>query len=228
MSSLPNAQPVLRLDWCSYQAAKYACEKWHYSRRLSKSRNVYIGVWENNRFIGAISFGFGSGNATNGERYGLQRSHEIAELTRVALANHSAPVSRIMSIAIRMLRRQSPGLRMLISMADPKHGHHGGIYQATGWIYTGLTAPDVEYFWRGQWMHHRSVTNSVSAKGLLSRPIPGKYRYLYPLDQEMRAQIAPLSKSYPKRASSIVVDAPGDQPGEGGSEPTGALQLIPL
>jgi hypothetical protein len=50
-----------------------------------------------------------------------------------------------------------------------------------------------------------------------------KYRYLMPLDDEMRAKIAPLAKPYPKRAGSIVTDAPANHAGEGGSVPTPAL-----
>jgi hypothetical protein len=45
------------------------------------------------------------------------------------------------------------------------------------------------------------------------------------LDEEIRARILPLSKPYPKRAASIASDAPGLQPGEGGSTPTAALQF---
>lgn len=219
-----SRKPELKLDWCSRDAAKYAAEHWHYSRSLSSAKNVYIGVWENAQFIGVVVFGIGAGNATNGQRFGLSRTCEMAELTRVALRNHEAPVSRIVAIAIRMLKKQSPGLRLLISMADPRQGHHGGIYQAGGWIYTGRTKPDVEYFLNGKWMHHRTATSAGSAKGLKSRPLPPKYRYLMPLDAEMRAQIAPLAKPYPKRAGSTASGAAGLQPEGGGATPTSALE----
>ncbi len=173
-------------------------------------------------------FGLGSGNATNGTRFGLARNGELAELTRVALTKHKTPVSRIGAIAIRRLKKQSPGLRLLISMADPKQGHHGGIYQAGGWIYTGTTKPDVEYFSNGQWVHHRTATARGSAAGLPSRPLPPKYRYLMPLDDAMREQIAPMAKPYPKRrAEGVDSDTPGIQPGEGGAVPTSALHENP-
>lgn len=191
--------PVLRLDWCSYEAAKYAVEHWHYSKRMSAGKNVCIGVWEDDDFVGVIVFGLGSGNATNGDRYGLATSHEMAELTRIALRNHYAPVSAIISIGVRMIRKQSSGLRLLISMADPLQGHIGGIYQAANWIYTGVTKPDVMYFSYGKWRHHRTATSKGSVKGLLFRKIPGKYRYLYPLDQKMRMVIEAMAKPYPKR-----------------------------
>lgn len=224
MSSRPD-KPELRLDWCSHEAAKYAVEHWHYSRTMPAGRNVYVGAWESGKFIGAVMFGMGSGNSTNGRQYGLKTSHEMAELVRVALARHTAPVTRIVAIAIRFIRKQSPGLRLLISMADPAHGHHGGIYQGGGWIYTGKTARDYLYQNKaGQFVHHRSAGSERSLVGVAKIPIPGKYRYLMPLDDEMRRRIEPLRKPYPKRAGSIDADAPVIQTGEGGSTPTPALQ----
>lgn len=211
----------LRLDWCSHNAAKFAVKRWHYSHTMPAGRNVYIGVWEDGLFCGALLFGMGSGNATNGERYKIARTHQMAELTRVALTRHSATVSRIVAISIRMLKKQSPGIRMLISMADPVQGHHGGIYQAGGWIYTGETKPDVQYFSRGQWVHHRTATARGTAAGLPSRPLPGKHRYLMPLDLEMRARILPLAKPYPKRAKEQAAE---DHSALGGAIPTRALQ----
>lgn len=52
-----------------------------------------------------------------------------------------------------------------------------------------------------------------------------KHRYLYPLDEEMRKQIEPLRKPYPKQcAVSIDSDATDFQPVEGGVIPITALQ----
>jgi len=45
------------------------------------------------------------------------------------------------------------------------------------------------------------------------------------LTPEMKEMVKKLKKPYPKRAASIVDDAPGDQLGEGGLIPTAALQL---
>jgi hypothetical protein len=215
----------LKLDWCSYQAAKYAVKHWHYSRSLSSGRNVYLGIWENSEFIGSIVFGIGSGNATNGIRYGLARNCEMAELTRVALKEkHCSSVSRIVAIGLRMLRKQSPGIRLVISMADPQQGHIGAIYQAGNWIYTGRTKPDVMYLHRGKWVHHRTATSAGSAAGLPSKPVPPKYRYLMPLDDDMRQQIISLAKPYPKRGRSDTIDTAPVQGAEGGVIPTLPLQ----
>lgn len=219
-----SGRPELKLAWCSHEAAKFATSRWHYSKSISSGKNVYIGVWEGEKFVGVIVFGVGSGNVTNGTKYGLAKSHEMAELTRVALTKHEWPVSRMLRIAVAMVKKQSPKLRLLVSMADQREGHHGGIYQGAGWIYTGETKPDVEYFSGGEWRHHRTVTSSRSAKGLPSRPLPPKHRYLMPLDDEIKSVVMKLARPYPKRVESAAGGTPIPI-GGGGSIPTSTLQI---
>ena len=224
----------LRLDWCSYEAAKYAVQHWHYSQSLPTSPLVKVGVWEEGQFIGCVLFSRGSNNNML-LPYGLTMI-QGCELTRVALTTHQAPTSQIVSIALRLLRYQAPGLRLIISYADPNHGHHGGIYQAMGWLYAGQTAADVQYVdQKGRIWHRRQVSRTGVSRqyGILRRvpsfaechavPLQGKHRYLYPLDAAMRAQLLPFAQPYPHRATSIQ-DAPDVQSGEGGAAPTVALQ----
>lgn len=195
----------LKLDWCSYEAAKYAVEHWHYSKTMPAGKNIYIGVWEDKLFIGAIIFGTGASSSL-GSRYGL-KWNECSELVRVALNIHKTTVSRIVSISIRLLKSQSPGIRLIISFADPEHGHNGGIYQAGNWVYCGDTSPSTIYELNGKVLHSRNFTSSAwwgygskeKPRGAVARKTLSKYRYLYPLDDAMRQQIEPLRKPYPKR-----------------------------
>ena len=136
-----------------------------------------------------------------------------------------------------MMCRQNPRLRLIVSFADPNHGHHGGIYQASGWIFAGQTPPTYKYIdRRGRVWHQRqvSVTGIKPQYGTLRRVAKisecqkvseaGKYRYLLPLDAAMRAQILPLAKPYPKRARSETIDTLDNQSRKGGAAPTRALQ----
>lgn len=157
---------------------------------------------------------------------------EMCELARIALTSHKATVSRILAIAIKMLNKQSSGIQLIVSFADPGQGHNGSIYQAGNWLYTGQSKAAPEWFHNGKWKHNREMTSGAFGRGakvphyrdLPSRTVPGKHRYLMPLDAEMRARILPLAKPYPKRPSSIAVDASGHQPEEEGSSPIGGLQ----
>jgi len=200
-------KPKLKIDWATHEAAKYACENWHYSKCTPKFKQVWIGAWEDDRFIGILAFGRSS-TPYLGDAYNLT-TVECAELTRVALRGHKTPVSKILSIAVKMLKKQSPGMRLLVSLADTMQGHHGGIYQATNWIYIGSSSSNTQYFFREKWRNDSSLMrylqkNPEAKKSLLSRKIPGKHKYLLPLDDEMRIKIAPLAKPYPKRQKQAM------------------------
>lgn len=202
-----NLNPNLKLDWVSYQTAKWAVEHWHYSRQLPKSKQNYIGVWENDQFIGIIVIG-NSVASRLGKRYGLNE-YQVAELTRIALkTGHLNPVSKIAMIAVRMVKKLNPGLRLLVSFADPKQGHNGAIYQAMNWIYTGETEANKRYLYKNKWRYDTKFSQMLKTRPELEKVLPikilkPKYRYLYPLDKEMKKQIEPLRKPYPKSVQSI-------------------------
>lgn len=222
----------LKLDWCSHDAAKHAVKKWHYSRCMPRGKVVKVGVWERGHFVGCVMFGRGA-TPNLCKPYGLTQL-ECCELVRVALNKHETPVTRIISIAARIVRKSIPGLRLVVSFADPSEGHHGGIYQGGNWIYAGQSNPAKYFRINGRVTHPRSVgaAGGVQSIAWIRANIdpcaievhkPGKHRYLMPFDNDMRAQIAPLAKPYPKRAGSVDSGTPGVQPGRGGANPTSAL-----
>lgn len=213
----------LHLDWCGYAAARHACENWHYSGCMPPGKTVKIGVWEHGRFVGVVIFSRGA-SPTLLRRYGLTQA-EGCELTRVALREHRTPTTRIVAIALRMLKRHCPGMRLVVSFADPMQDHVGVIYQAGGWLYTGTSKPNYNFVINGRVRHRRFICAVAGGgprralewvrerldpdAGLI--PAPGKYRYLMPLDPAMRERVAALTRPYPKRAK--------------GSRPSGASPL---
>ena len=221
----------LKIDWATHEAAKYAVENWHYSKSIPKSKLVKIGVWENQKFIGVVIFSPGA-TPNLGSPYGLTQ-RECVELSRVALTKHSTPVSRILSIALKFLVNANPKLRLVVSFADRDQSHHGGIYQATNWIYDGTGSPATFYLIHGKKTHPRTIGSAGHIQNLQGAKkmdrnakaiqCQGKHRYLMPLDAEMRKRIIPLARPYPKRADSMGGHASGFQPEEGGSTPTSAL-----
>jgi hypothetical protein len=134
-AAIASRRPELWLDWCSLKGAEYACERWHYSRNMPAGKLVKLGAWEDGRFVGVIIFGRG-GNYRLAGRVSLSNL-ECVELTRVALRKHRTSVSRIVTIALRLFRHQSPGIRCVFAYADPVQNHHGGVYQAMGFDYLG-------------------------------------------------------------------------------------------
>ncbi len=209
------AKSDLRIDWATHQAAKYACENWHYSKSMPMPPLVKIGIWENSQFIGVVIFSRGANNNLL-KPFGLDIS-DGCELSRIALCDHSAQVSRIIRLALLFLRKSDAGLRLIVSFADPSQGHHGGVYQATGWIYSGQQSGSTKYISPDNKQWHRRMVSKTGVTKIFGRSTrvwrfdqcravetPGKHRYLMPLDAEMRAQIAPLSKPYPKRGKQAM------------------------
>lgn len=186
-----------------------------------------FGVEENGLFIGCVLFGRVA--PWNHRFYSLKR-HEAIELTRVALRKHITPVSRILRIAISMLRDGSPGLRVISSFADPSIGHHGGIYQAGNWYYLGMTPTKQTIAGR----HNRVVVSQLVRCNAVHPGVndhriivtPSKHRYAYPLDKSMRERLEAMKQPYPRRKHRG--DAPTCHVGKGGSNPTPALQSKPV
>jgi hypothetical protein len=209
----------LRIDWATHEAAKYACVNWHYSKSVPVPPLIKVGVWEFGKFVGVVMFSRGANNNLL-KPFGLTQT-EGCELTRIAMTSHASPVSRVVRLAIQFLNRNSPDLRLVVSFADPSQGHHGGVYQAGNWVYTGTQPDSIEYIapdgkqWHGRMVKKKGWTTVQGKVRECWRPDdctpvnrPGKHRYLMPLDKDMAKQIAPLAKPYPKRVKQATT---GDQ-----------------
>jgi hypothetical protein len=203
---------------CSYAAARHAVERWHYSRRMPTAPLVRYGVWEHDVFVGAVVFGRGANNNLF-DMFGIEMT-EGSELVRVALRRHEAPVSQIVGhdargTGRRTVRRSlliaaAPGLRLLVS------------------FYFGTTEPCrlFRHPTTGALLHERVVSPSgwklqyrrwtrVPRSGDLERVMmPGKHRYVLPLDRAMRRRFAPLALPYPSADEGSKVSHPGPA-GEG-------------
>lgn len=208
---------------CGHAAAKYAVTRWHYSRAMPASKAVRYGVWEAGRFVGVVIYSRG-GTPVLGAPYGLGQT-ECCELTRVAMRSHAAPVSEIVAVSLRALRTSNPGLRLVVSFADPVRGHHGGIYQAGNWIYTGAMVHKDYLVVRGEVMHPRSVGSAGWRQSLpwlrehvdshaATTQRPGKHRYVMPLDKQTRRRVAKLAQPYPHAVEASEATRPGTT-GEG-------------
>jgi hypothetical protein len=199
----------LRCAFCSHAAAMFACKAWHYSRSVPTPPLVKVGVWERDSFVGCVLFSRGA-NKHLGSAFGLQQT-QVCELSRIALCAHETPVSRIVAIALRMLRGRCPGLRLVVSFADPMQGHVGAIYQAMNWTYLGATPPSRVFVdARGRKWHPRMVSSTGVKRvyGEARRVMriadcrvertEGKHRYAHALDPALRPMLAALAEPYPK------------------------------
>lgn len=206
-------ESILKVDYCSFKAAYYACTHWHYSKSMPVGKLVKIGAWENKIFKGAVIFGYGA-NKSIASPYNLTQT-EVCELVRVALSEHQTPVTRIVSIALKMLKK----VRLVVSYADKDQGHSGGIYKGGNWVYEGLFNEGTRsaFMVKGRKMHPKSIhskygTGTQRLSWLKENIDPdaseyftkGKHKYLYVLDDTIRDDILKRAKPY-ERVSSVVV-----------------------
>ncbi|MGG0756476.1 protein Mom [Brevibacillus laterosporus] len=199
----------LKIAWATFEAAKFACENFHYSKSLPAGKLVKIGAWEDGKFIGVVIFSRGANNRI-GSPYKLTQT-ECCELTRVALTKHQSFVSEILAKAIKFLKEQSPNIKLIVSYADVEQNHKGGIYQATNWIYEGKTEGERYFIVHGKKTHPKSIhsrygTGSQRLEWIRNNVdyqarmiiTAGKHKYLMPLNKKIRKQIEQLRKPYPK------------------------------
>jgi len=102
----------------------------------------------------------------------------------------------------------------LVSYADTSQGHNGYIYQATNWIYTGLSAKRTErYDINNPNKHSKSITENknYNYNDLAVRNRPQKHRYVYFTGKKnialkhLRYKIEPYPKGINKRYDSSFI-----------------------
>jgi len=197
---------VLKADWASFDAAKYACLHWHYSKTIPIGKLVKVGFWEDERFIGVIIFSRGTCKNI-GAPFGLDQT-EVCELTRVALTDHVHPTSKMLKIGMAMLKRLCPKLRLIVSYADSFQKHVGTIYQATNWVYVGpVVTPS--YLKNGKRIADRGIGTICTELGISRKEYAErhgieivkmrKFKYVMPLDKKMRTAVAGLALPFPKK-----------------------------
>jgi len=210
-----SSKPKLKLDWASYESSKYAVMNWHYSKAMPSGKLVKVGVWENDIFIGVVLFGMGAN--CNLSKIIHMANTEVCELVRVALNKHKTEVTKIVSIAIKMLKKFCPKLKAIISYADMDQNHEGIIYRAGNWDHIGFVT-DEHYLLKGKKVHPRSVGAKYGTRSItwLKKHVDpnvktietkGKHRFVYYLDKRT------------KHKSNAV----SNHETEGGSIPTSTL-----
>jgi ABC-type Fe3+-citrate transport system substrate-binding protein len=187
----------------------YACKNYHYSMTVPAGRKLAFAIFEENIFTGVIIYSLGA-SPNISKSFGLKQG-EIIELTRVALKTHKNPVSYYLSRTLDKIKNISPSVKMIVSYADIDHQNHvGKIYQATNWIYLGISEThNKDYYFNGRWAHNRTINSYNEEKrkelkrSLESRASSDKHKYIFCIDKNLKKKYMKLSKEYPKDNNSI-------------------------
>ena len=160
----------------------------HYARRMP-SVSFAFGLFLNGNLDGVVTYGTPPSAPLRGGVCGPDFAKNVIELNRLCLkANRRNEASFLVSKSLRLLG----GNRIVISFADTSMGHSGTVYQASNFLYCGLSAKRTDWKVRGK-EHLHGQTIADEFRGLANRaaamrekygadfylePRPRKHRYI--------------------------------------------------
>ena len=135
--------------------------KKHYAKRIP-SISYAFGLYEENQLIGVVTYGSPASHTLCIGICGKEWSDKVLELNRLCLQENSKnQASFLVANSIKLL----PKPTIVVSFADSVQGHIGYVYQATNFIYTGLSAKHMEWAIKGQeHKHGRHIGGGLSLK----------------------------------------------------------------
>jgi hypothetical protein len=125
----------------------------HYARRLCPISHAYA-AFEGETMIGVVTYGTPLSSTLKDGICGEEWSGHVLELNRLCCESRKNLASMIVGRSLAMLPRPS----IVVSYADTGQGHVGFVYQATNFLYTGLSAAFKDPMVKGmEHKHHTTI-----------------------------------------------------------------------
>jgi len=186
------------------------CEEWllkiHYAKRIPLIMHSF-GLYVDKKLDGIITYGMPASPSLCVGVCGEDHRHLVLELNRLCLLNNKKnQASFLVGNSLKLLPKPS----IVVSYADTSMNHNGYIYQATNFIYTGLSAKRTEWRIRDSNRHSRTLTAQHTLEEMQNNPDkfhrldrPQKHRYIYFLGdkkqkKEMISKLNYKVEPYPK------------------------------
>jgi len=159
----------------------------HYLHRQAPCSKAF-GLFDNQNPdspVGVVMYGVSPSSTLLKGICGEDEARNVYELTRLWV-DDSVPKngeSFLIGNTVGLLDRE-----IIVSFADSSQGHVGAVYQATNWLYTGLSAKFKDPKVKGmENMHHATYANGLTNKQVVEKfgednvyfvERPRKYRYV--------------------------------------------------
>ena len=121
--------------------------KKHYAGRMCPISYAF-GLYEGNELVGVVTYGTPVSSSLRVGVCGKQFEQNVIELNRLCCKNEKNYASILVGRSLRMLPKPS----VVVSYADLAQGHVGYVYQATNFLYTGLSEKRTD--WKLKGMEH--------------------------------------------------------------------------
>lgn len=194
------------IDNITYKTAMYFITNFHYLHR--KASCVYsFGLIhkETKEIVGVIIYGIpASPNVCRGI-CGNDEEKNVYELTRLWIKDEVPKngESFLIGNTIKLLDKE-----IIVSYSEPEQGHVGTVYQATNWLYCGLTAKRTNRVKiNGENKKHNRHA-AYDKEDTILVPRPQKHRYIYfncnkKRKNELSKQLKYEIKPYPKKIDKM-------------------------
>ena len=187
----------------------------HYAKRWPSISYAY-GLFHFNELIGICTFGTPPSAPLKKGIAGDNFKNNVLELNRLCLKyNRKNEASYLIGKSLRLL----PQNKIIISFADTSQNHEGVIYQATNFIYTGLSAKRSDWKIKGkEHLHGQTIADEFRGQKNRSKlmrekygdnfylsPRPRKHRYIRIIGSKKFRKEVINSLKYPVKAYPKVI-----------------------
>lgn len=158
----------------SYDEVKPWLLNIHYARRMPCVEHAF-GLFEDGEMIGVVTYGTPASYHLCIGLVGKKNQHHVLELNRLVLLpekNGKNYASYLIAHSLKML----PHRTFVVSYADTAWSHVGYVYQATNWLYTGMSAKRTDTY-QPSGLHPRNYDKNNHSN--LKQTRSAKHRYVY-------------------------------------------------
>ena len=145
----------------------------HYAKRIP-SISYSFGLYYKSELIGICTFGIPASPSLCMGVCGEKYRDNVLELNRLCLNDHK--VKNLTSYFVSNCLKLLPDNKIIVSYADTSQNHHGYIYQATNFLYTGKTKERTDIGLEDG-SHSRHYNKNLDYK-LYRKKRSSKYRYI--------------------------------------------------
>ena len=185
----------------------------HYAKRWPSISYAY-GLFDREELIGVVTYGTPPSAPLRRGIAGDEHIKDVLELNRLCLKyNRKNEASFLVARSLKLL----PKRKIIISFADTEQNHKGIVYQASNFIYCGLSAKRTDWALKSKPNLHgqtiadefRGSTNRAKAmrekygEDFYLKPRPRKHRYIYvtgskAFKKEIMGKLKYKIEGYPK------------------------------
>ena len=177
----------------------------HYAKRMCPISYAF-GAYRGSVLVGVVTYGTPVSSALRKGICGDKWSDKVLELNRLCCENSKNVASILVGRSLRLLPKPS----VVVSYADTEQGHIGYIYQATNFLYTGLSAKRTDWKIKGR-EHLHGATIADESRGQKNRAQwmrekygedfyledrPRKHRYVYMCGSNSQRKAMMLALKY--------------------------------